>query len=176
MADKEKEHPMKDMASPVNAIGLIVFMAVCGGIVFVLGSPESRSFCKAWADDDVVLGTIGIWLMTHLSVAGLLPPLPAKWNVGEYPYYLPAGVVVGFLLGLLAKKIASFILIKPKESVFDDPLGDLRHYGMSTPPMPHLEYILPVCPNFDQERLLSDFYLCQTSRVPPPVPVSDIDQ
>ena len=175
MAD-DKEHPLKDMASPVNAIGLVVFLAVGAGVIFLLGSPWTLSVCKAWAGDDVLLGTIGMWLMTHLSVAGVLPPLPAKWNLGAYPYYVPAGVVVGFIFGLIAKKIAAFILIKPKESVFDDPLSDLRHYGTSTPPLPHLEYILPVCPNFDQERLLSDFYLCQTASTPPEAPVSEINQ
>ncbi len=174
MADKE--HPLKEMGSPVNAIGLVVFLAACAGIVFLFGAPGPRAVYQQWANGDVVLGTIAVWLMNHLSVAGILPPPPAKWNLGAYPYYVPAGVVVGLIFGLLAKKIAAFILIKPKESVFDDPLSDMRHYGTATPPLPHIEYILPVCPNFDQERLLSDFYLCQTPRVPPDVPVSEIEE
>jgi hypothetical protein len=176
MADDKKEHPLADMASPVNLIGLLAFLGVAFGVVYLLGAPGIEQIYHEWADADVALGTIGVWLMTHLSVVGLLPVLPIKWHLGAYPYYVPAGVVAGLIAGLLAKKVAAFFLIKPRESVLEDPLNEIRHYGASNPELSHLEYILPVCPSYDQERLFTDIYVAQTPLSSPSVPESEVAQ
>lgn len=140
---------------------LVIASAVIGfGVAWFLGAIAS-------AEQSGPLPAIVAALDLRTYFGKLLNPLapfgPVLWLIGKLPLALLCGAPIVLLAIHWLKSLK-----QDDQSLLSSTEFDLVHRGVDTPPIDHLVHALRVCPDFERDLVLEDYYRAGLKTIAPP--------
>lgn len=124
-------------------------------ILFRLVAPEAENL--SWAGK----------LLCGLKLSSFKPQWMASFLGNRKLYWVmdfaPLVLLAALSVGLVVRLFFAVFFTPPDTSLLYDPLFKLRHDGIPSPALNHLEDLLKVCPQYERNRLMVDFFLAGTT-------------